>query len=94
IMPHDVLTHWNSTFNMLKFALEYQQVIDAIIDTHKLGLGKYELEEYEWALIKQLHNVLKILKDATLYFSHSTPNLSMDIPTMNHIDFVFTNGII
>ncbi|KAG2030878.1 hypothetical protein BDR03DRAFT_811169, partial [Suillus americanus] len=54
-------------------------------------LGKYELEEYEWALVKQLRD---ILKDTTLYFSRSTPNLAMVIPTMDHIDSVFTNGII
>ncbi|KAG2740021.1 hypothetical protein P692DRAFT_201661585, partial [Suillus brevipes Sb2] len=36
----------------------------------------------------------QILKDATLYFSRSTPNLSMVIPAMDHIDSVFTNGII
>jgi hypothetical protein len=30
----------------------------------------------------------------TLYFSHSTPNLSMVIPAMDHIDATFANGII
>ncbi|KAG2035901.1 hypothetical protein BDR03DRAFT_817687, partial [Suillus americanus] len=28
------------------------------------------------------------------YFSRSMPNLAMVIPTMDHIDSVFTNGII
>ncbi|KAG1839855.1 hypothetical protein C8R48DRAFT_564769, partial [Suillus tomentosus] len=27
-----------------------------------------------------------ILKDATLYFSHATPNLATVIPAMDHID--------
>ncbi|KAG2747580.1 hypothetical protein P692DRAFT_201668339, partial [Suillus brevipes Sb2] len=60
IMPRDVSTRWNSTFDMLEFALEYRQAIDAITDTRKLGLGKYELKEYEWALVKQLRDVLKV----------------------------------
>ncbi|KAG2343799.1 hypothetical protein BDR05DRAFT_844703, partial [Suillus weaverae] len=37
---------------------------------------------------------MQILKHATLYFLHSTPNLVMVIPTMDHIDTTFTNGII
>ncbi|KAG1729541.1 hypothetical protein EDD22DRAFT_788839 [Suillus occidentalis] len=32
IMPRDVSTRWNSTFDMLTFALEYQQVIDVIVE--------------------------------------------------------------
>ncbi|KAG2030877.1 hypothetical protein BDR03DRAFT_810762, partial [Suillus americanus] len=32
IMPHDVSTWWNLTFDMLEFALEYREVIDAITD--------------------------------------------------------------
>ncbi|KAG2362045.1 hypothetical protein BDR07DRAFT_1215261, partial [Suillus spraguei] len=68
--------------------------IDAITDTHKLGLEKYELEKYEWALVKQMCDVLKILKDTTLYFSHSMLNLAMVIPAMDHIDSIITNGVI
>ncbi|KAG2032500.1 hypothetical protein BDR03DRAFT_873784 [Suillus americanus] len=60
----------------------------------KLGLGEYELSEDEWPLVKQLRDVLKILKDVTLYFSCSTPNLAMVIPAMDHIDQVFTNCIL
>ncbi|KAG2085773.1 uncharacterized protein F5147DRAFT_588812 [Suillus discolor] len=76
---------------MLNFALEYRKAIDAITDKRKLGLGEYALEDEEWMLAKQLRDVLKILKDATLYFSRGTPNLTMVIPAMDHIDNVFTN---
>ncbi|KAI6098562.1 hypothetical protein F5141DRAFT_1010720, partial [Pisolithus sp. B1] len=31
-IPCDVLTHWNSTFNMINFILEYQEPVDAITD--------------------------------------------------------------
>jgi hypothetical protein len=30
IIPCDVTTHWNSTYDMLKFALEYQKAIDML----------------------------------------------------------------
>ncbi|KAG2139889.1 hypothetical protein BD769DRAFT_1626323 [Suillus cothurnatus] len=45
-------------------------------------------------LAAQLWDVLMILKHATLFFSRGTPNLVMVIPAMDHIDTVFTNGII
>jgi hypothetical protein len=34
----------------------------------------------------------QILKDATLYFSHGTPNLPTVIPAMDHIDTTFMNA--
>ena len=43
-----------------------------------------------------VHQIIKtnkykqVLKDATLYFSHSTPNLAMVIPVMDHIDQVLS----
>ncbi|KAG0705866.1 hypothetical protein DFH29DRAFT_799488 [Suillus ampliporus] len=91
IMPCDVSTRWNSTYDMLNFALEYRKGIDAITDKRKLGLGEYELKPNEWLLVKQFCD---ILKDATLFFSRSTPNLAMVIPAMDHIDHVFTSAII
>ncbi|KAF9228163.1 hypothetical protein BS17DRAFT_692203 [Gyrodon lividus] len=51
-----------------------------------LGLRKYELDDDEWNLLEQLHDILKILKDATLYFSCATPNLTTVIPAMDLID--------
>lgn len=37
---------------------------------------------------------LQVLKDATLFFSRLTPNLTMVIPAMDYIDEVFTKGIL
>ena len=36
----------------------------------------------------------QVLKDATLFFSCSTPNLAMVIPAMDYIDEVFTTGML
>ncbi|KIK25258.1 hypothetical protein PISMIDRAFT_96993, partial [Pisolithus microcarpus 441] len=90
----DVLTCWNSTFNMINFILEYQEPVDAITDKQWLGLVVYALDEHEWVMLGQLHNVLKILKDATLFFSCGTPNLVMVIPAMDYIDEVFMTGML
>lgn len=59
-MPRDVATRWNSTFDMLHFALEYRAAIDAMTDKRKLGMGDYELDDEEWTLVEQLQNVLKV----------------------------------
>ena len=40
------------------------------------------------------HVTLQVLKDTTLFLSHSTPNLPMVIPAMDYLDEVFTNGIL
>ncbi|KAG2112004.1 uncharacterized protein F5147DRAFT_572773, partial [Suillus discolor] len=55
-----------------------------------LGLRALELTDCEWAILEQLHNILKILKDTTLFFSHSTPNLAIVIPVMDLIDETLT----
>ncbi|KAF9228351.1 hypothetical protein BS17DRAFT_850991 [Gyrodon lividus] len=82
-MPRDVLTQWNSTLDMLEYALNHRQAVNSVTQDHALGLRKYELDDDEWNLLEQLHD---ILKDATLYFSRATPNLATVIPTMDLID--------
>ena len=57
-MPRDVVTCWNSTFDMLVFALEYRQAIDRI--TGDRDMRKYELLEEEWGLVQQLCDVLRV----------------------------------
>ncbi|KIK22155.1 hypothetical protein PISMIDRAFT_103021 [Pisolithus microcarpus 441] len=83
IMPRDVPTRWNSSFNLLEYALNHRKAIDTVTQRRELGLRKFELGDHEWELI---------LKDATLFFSRSTPNLAMVIPAMDHIDKVFTTA--
>ncbi|KAG1783140.1 hypothetical protein EV702DRAFT_959578, partial [Suillus placidus] len=49
-------------------------------------LQKFELDENEWEIARQLCDILKVLKDATLFFSRSTPDLATVIPAMDLID--------
>ncbi|KAG2144435.1 uncharacterized protein EDB93DRAFT_1087674, partial [Suillus bovinus] len=83
LMPRDVSTRWNSTFDMLEYAIEHWEAIDTVTQRRDLGLRKFELNDEEWAIAKQLRSVLK---DATLFFSRSTPNLATVIPAMDLID--------
>ena len=60
LMPRDVATRWNSTFDMLDFALEYRLGVDAMTSERKHDLRKFELTAEEWEIARQLHDVLKV----------------------------------
>jgi len=46
-MPHDVLTWWNSTFDMLTFALQYREAIDDIAGNKTANTHQYQLNDEE-----------------------------------------------
>jgi hypothetical protein len=107
MMPWDVLTWWNSTFDMLEFTIQYCVAINAMTAVWEFNLHKYELAPTEWNTAVELQDILKvsnlpllslahshhfiqIFKDATLFFSHGTPNLATVILAMDLIDKVLT----
>ncbi|KAF9537613.1 hypothetical protein CPC08DRAFT_651696 [Agrocybe pediades] len=51
-----------------------------------MKLHQYELSEEEWEIAEQLCDLLRLFKDATLFFSCVTPSIAMVIPAMDHID--------
>jgi len=59
-MPWDVSTHWNSTYDMLKFALNYCIALDVITGERDMKLQKYELKDMEWHIMGQLWNILEV----------------------------------
>jgi hypothetical protein len=59
-MPRDVSTRWNSTYDMLKFALDYRIALDTITGERDMKLRKYELKDAEWDIAKQLGNILEV----------------------------------
>jgi len=59
MMLHDVSTRWNSTYDMLQFALDYHVPIDKITSNWELNLHKYELQDDEWAVTETLCDTLK-----------------------------------
>ena len=66
IMPRDVSTCWNSTYDMLKFAYSYHEAIDRITGDRAMKLRDYELLESEWETVKQLRDSLK----ASIHLNH------------------------
>ena len=56
----DVSTRWNSTLNMLDFAVEHITAIDTITGDREMKLRQYELNEDDWEMAHQLWDVLKV----------------------------------
>lgn len=59
-MPCDVATRWNSTFNMLKFSLEYRKAIEELTSKCKNELCQFELSEEEWKIAEELKETLEV----------------------------------
>jgi hypothetical protein len=60
VMPHDVHTCWNATYDMLDFAYQYKWPINKITDINKMKLREYEIEVHEWKVVQQLRDLLKV----------------------------------
>ncbi|KAH8987625.1 hypothetical protein EDB92DRAFT_1801297, partial [Lactarius akahatsu] len=59
MMPRDVATRWNSTYDMLEFAIQYRPAIDLMTAVRE-ELRKYKLVSEEWRIAKELQDVLKV----------------------------------
>lgn len=60
MMPWDVATQWNSTYDMLEFAVKYRGALDAITGDKEMRLQRYEMDDEEWNITYQLRDVLKV----------------------------------
>lgn len=69
IMPRDVTTRWNSTYDMLDFAIEYQKAVQLTTGDLDLDLRKYELTREQWMMAEHLRDVLKVRVLTNISFS-------------------------
>ena len=60
LLPRDVATRWNSTLDMLEYALSHKEAVDRVTQSRDGGLRMYELSKDEWVILGQLRNVLKV----------------------------------
>ncbi|KAF8230287.1 hypothetical protein L208DRAFT_1282528, partial [Tricholoma matsutake] len=84
MMPRNISTQWNSTFDMLDFAIEHITAINAITSNRDMKLRQYKLSEDEW----------DIFKDPMLFFSRGAPSIATIIPAMDNIDKHLTTAAI
>jgi hypothetical protein len=69
MMPCDVSTCWNSTYDMLLFALDFCLAIDSMTALHDFDLQRYELSPAEWGIAKELRDILKVFLSPTPFDS-------------------------
>jgi len=67
IMPCDVSTWWNSTYDMLSFAIEYHKALESITANWKNDLQQFELSEDEWVIAEQVCDTLKVCEMVPKY---------------------------
>jgi hypothetical protein len=60
LMPCDVATRWNLTFEMLNYAVEHRKAVDIVTQRQDLGLREFELSDEEWDIAGQLRDVLRV----------------------------------
>ncbi|KAF7372915.1 Dimer-Tnp-hAT domain-containing protein [Mycena sanguinolenta] len=95
LIPRDVRTRWNSLYDMLVVAIMYKKVVNDFMGDRELGFRAYDLTDVQWTLLGDMVHVLKVFKDATLYFSsESHCTITQVIPTMDRIDDLITATIV
>lgn len=70
LIPRDVVTRWNSTYDMMDFVLKYRQAIDQITADKVLKLRKYELDNDDWAIVEDLVAILEVCHKYLIYYIH------------------------
>jgi hypothetical protein len=60
MLPRDVSTQWNSTFDMLDAAIEKCKAIDELTGEKKNKVQELELQEEEWEILGQLRDILEV----------------------------------
>ena len=60
LIPRDVVTRWNSTYDMMDFVLKNRRAIDQVTADKALKLRKYELDNDDWDIVEDLIAVLEV----------------------------------
>jgi hypothetical protein len=60
MMPRDVSTRWNSTYDMLDFSIAYRSALDSITANRGLNLRQFELDNEEWKAAEKLRDTLLV----------------------------------
>ncbi|KAJ7349859.1 hypothetical protein DFH08DRAFT_696385, partial [Mycena albidolilacea] len=89
-IPRDVPTRWNSTYDMIVFAVRYKAAINEITGDRDLAYRIYDLSNNDWIIIEDM-----VFKRATLLFSSDEKStIAHVITTMDKIDDILTSTIV
>ncbi|KAF5364882.1 hypothetical protein D9757_015275 [Collybiopsis confluens] len=94
ILPRDVSTRWNSTYDMLNAFQSMRPQVTQFVGSNSNGLAEFQVGEEEWESINGLTAALKLLKDATIWFSGNSPTVAQVIPAMDAIDEALATGMV
>ena len=61
MIPRDVRTRWNATYDMLDEAYALKAAVNRITEMRDMKLCQYKIEAHEWEIVRQLHDLLKVL---------------------------------
>jgi hypothetical protein len=60
MMPRDVSTRWNSTYDMVEFATNYRAALNIMTADRDMNLRQFELSKKDWSLATELSEVLQV----------------------------------
>ena len=60
VIPRDVRTRWNATYDMLEEAYLLKGAVNKITKMRDMKLRQYEIDGHEWDLLRQLRDLLKV----------------------------------
>ena len=60
MMPRDVSTRWNSTYDMIEFAIKYRTPLDIMTANRDMNLRQFEMSKKEWSMALELSEVLQV----------------------------------
>jgi hypothetical protein len=67
LIPRDVRTRWNLTYNMLCFILKHKKAYRRFTVDNSNDLRDYELKADEWEVVEQLCKILAVHSVEFLY---------------------------
>ena len=83
---HDVITRWNSTYDMIERVCEQQLPISSVLLQHRDSLMHLELLPSEWRVLEDILKLLRPFKIATAHLSgEKYPTISALGPLLHEI---------
>jgi hypothetical protein len=61
LIPYEFVTQWNLTYDMMCFTLTYWKAVDQITADKVLKLRRYEIDNDDWVIVKDLVHVLEVI---------------------------------